>query len=227
MTPWGRRAAALGALALAIAGCGGGDSGAASLKGSHVIGDGVDDHERALNARGELPKNPIDSGDIRGIRIEADGTRLQVRFAIGAPPLDRLPAGEKRGPSWFLQLWSTDKAKGEPAYFVAIARQGAAKAVGDAVQGWRLSVCPGTQVCTQPTPGTRLVIKGTEVRAEIPLDRLEKLRNPFSWVALSYWNDSDDPVRAWSDWVPDAARPTPGQTDYPPAGARAVFPPKR
>lgn len=221
-----RRAVLTAGLLLAAVACGGGDTGTGSLKGTHVIGDSPDDHTRALNARGEIPKNALDSGDIRGIRMEADGTRLQVRIAIGAPPLDRLPADTKRGPAWFIQLWATDKAHGEPAYFIAIAREGQAKAAGDSVQGWRLSVCPGTQVCTEPTPGTRLVIKGTEVRAEIPFDKLDQLRKPFSWVALSYWNDSDDPVRAWSDWVPDAARPTPGQSSYPPPESRAVFPPK-
>lgn len=216
------------ALTLMLAACGGDDGkpeAVRPLSGSHLIADGAADTKQAVNALGKTPENPLGAGDILGVRMDADKETLRVRIAIGQFPLDRLPPDEKMGPAYFLQLWPSPKAKGAPMYFIAIVRDGTPKRTGDRAEGWRLSVCKGQDACDMPASGAELAIVGKEVRADVPLTLLDGIGNPFSWAALSYWNDTLDPLKAWSDWVPDNARPTGGPTSYSDPDTRAVFPP--
>lgn len=210
---------------VACGGSGGTPDPAKPLEGSHLIADGAGDTKQVINALGKTPENPLGAGDILGVRMDADKEKLRVRIAIGQFPLDRLLPDEKMGPAYFLQLWPSPKAKGAPTYTIAIVRDGTPKRTGDRAEGWRLSVCKGQDACDKPAGGADLAIVGKEVRANVPLSLMADLGNPFSWAALSYWNDTLDPLKAWSDWVPDNARPTGGPTSYSEPETRAVFPP--
>ncbi len=209
------------ALAFAAA-CGGGNT---AVKGAHLVTDAAGDHAAAVNGLGKTPVKPLASGDIAGVRLDAKGTTLTIRIAIEGSPMAGLPKDPKQGPAWFLQAWADPKSAKGPSYFVVIVRDGPAKETAGAVTGWRLSVCAGQDVCTKPVPGGKLTMTAREVRASVPLKQLPLLKKKFGWVALSYWNDTLDPLRAWSDWVPDNARPVGGPDAVPPPESRYVFPP--
>lgn len=216
------------ALALALAACGGDDpkSTDKALSGAQLIVDVKGDHANALNADGVKPKNPPASADITGVRFDADTDSLSIRIAIGGSPMGAAQTDAMQGPAWFAQLFPDLKAA-TPAYFVAIVREGEMKETGGKITGWRLSVCPGVEVCTEPAEGATLAITAGEVRADIPIGLLPKLKNPFTWAMQSYWNETQDPVQAHSDWVPEAARPAPGATTYSKPDTRATFPPEK
>ena len=215
------------ALALALGSCGGGGTKStdAPLEGAQLVVDVKGDHANALNADGVKPKNPPAAADITGVRLDADTDSLTVRIAIGGSPMTNLAADSMQGPAWFAQIWA-DAISATPAYFIAIVRDGEAKEEGGTITGWRLSVCPGVDVCETPAEGATLKITASEVRADIPLTLLSNLKNPFTWAMLSYWNETQDPVQAHSDWVPEAARPGPGATTYSAPETRATFPPQ-
>lgn len=217
------------AMSLALVACGGDepDSIKGPIEGAQLVVDVKGDHANALNADGIKPKNPPAAADITGVRLDASGDSLVIRIAIGGSPLGSdVSPDPMQGPSWFVQLFADTKAK-QPAYFIAIVREGEIKATGDTIQGWRLSVCPGTQVCDEPAEGAELRVQSAQVHADIPMALLDDLRTPFTWAALSYWNETQDPVQAHSDWAPEAARPSPGATTYSEPDTRATFPPEK
>lgn len=215
---------ALAGLVVALAACGS-DGAGPPLRGSHLAVDAPGDHAEALNANGDKPQAPLDAGDIVGIRFDAGADALGIRIAIAGSPLDRLPADERQGPAWFVQLWQSATTPGAPTYFVAIVRDGEPAERQGAIHGWRLSVCAGTTVCEEPAEGATLTITGKEVNAAIPMRLLGLLDSPFSWAAFSYWNDSTEALAAWTDWVPNAARPPSGSTGFSPPETRGIFPP--
>lgn len=210
-----------------LAACGGdAKKNPGALKGAALVVDPQGDIAKIKNADGVTPKAPIAAADITGVRMDADGTSLTLRIAIGGSPMKDLPNDPLQGPAWFAQLFADTKVA-SPAYFVAIVRDGEAQKDAGVITGWRLSVCPGTTVCEEPAQGAILSISDGEVRAKIPLTLLDKLSNPFSWTVLSYWNETQDPVQAFSDWVPESARPAPGAETFSAPKTRAVFPPEK
>ncbi|HVL89781.1 MAG TPA: hypothetical protein VM841_06050 [Actinomycetota bacterium] len=213
-------------LALGLAACGGDASTNDPLSGAQLVVDVKGDHAKALNADGVEPKNPPDAADVTGVRLDASEDSLSIRIAIAGSPYESASITDPlQGPAWFMQLFADTKAA-SPAYFVAIVREGEPSRAGEQIKGWRLSVCPGTEVCNEPAEGATLKITESEVRADIPLTLLSKLKNPFTWAMQSYWNETQDPVQAHSDWVPEAARPSPGATTYSEPDTRATFPPE-
>lgn len=209
-------------LTLVAAACG--KSEPATLKGSSVVVDEKGDTVDVVNAKGKKPTSPLLSADIEGVRLDADGSRLDIRLIAGESPLYHLPKDPKEGPAWFMNIWTSPKSPDAPAYIVAIVRDGPAREENGQVLGWRLSVCKGTDVCDKPAASAILEITGTRIHATVPLSLLKGSGASIAWTMQSYWNDKVDPLTAWSDWVPNAARPAPGSTSYPDPATRAIFP---
>ncbi|MHB8511739.1 MAG: hypothetical protein ACYDCC_06115 [Actinomycetota bacterium] len=196
-----------------------------SLKGSLVVANQTGTLKDAMNAMGQKPVHPLASAEILGVRIDADGRTMIVHVQLGGSPLTNLPDQDKEGPDWFMHVWRDTVAKGAPAYIIAITRTGKPRLSSNKqILGWSLSICPGNGPCSNAPTGATLQMVGSQILFKVPLDALKGLANKISWAMQSFWTDVPDPRLAWSDWVPQAARPAPGATTYPAPEKRAQFP---
>jgi hypothetical protein len=119
------------------------------------------------------------AADLLAVTLGGDGTRLQIRWELAAPPPPQHDAL-----LWTVDLWAGDQRR----YSVTVQQVGTRRLVG--VLDWMTMV---------QVPLDEPVVDEATLTVEVPADLLAGLPADFRWSALSQVD------LAYEDTVPDAA----------------------